>query len=172
MLIFLFFLALIELIAWLIPASPDFKGIENYLSWHNLLEGISIVISMMVFGVGWNTRNKNLSTNVVLLASVFFSIGLIDFFHMASYDGMPDFFSPNDAQKHLNYWLAARICAAIVLLIVALRNWTPLAHWKIPSVIFVSFVAIDFLFNWAVIYHQTWFPDTFIPGQGLTIHLI
>lgn len=165
---FLLVLAFIQLLASVLPAWPSPSGIPNYIPWHEILETISIVISMMVFAVGWNSRNKNLSGNVVLLASVFFSVGAIDFFHTVSYVGMPEFFSPNDAQKHLNYWLSARFIAAVVLLVVVIREWKPMVSQTTRFTVFGSLAFFTLVLHWAVTYHQGWFPDTFIPGQGLT----
>lgn len=164
----LLLLAFIQLLAWLIPALPEFKGIPNYLPLHVLLETVSIVVSMMVFAVGWNSRSSNLSGNVVLLASVFFAVGVLDFLHTVSYGGMPDFISPNDSEKHLNFWLSARFFASVVLLVVAIRPWRPLASAATRHVILGSLLVITALINWVVVYHQVWLPDTFIPGQGLT----
>jgi PAS domain S-box-containing protein len=165
---FLFALAFIELVAWYLPAWPNPKGVPNYIPIHDILETISIVVSMMVFAVGWNLQNKKQSGNIVLLACVFFSIGLLDFSHTVSYVGHPEFFSPNDSQKHLNFWLAARFISAIILLVIVIREWKPLTSRRTRYIIFISLVMMVILFNWAVVYHQSWFPDTFIPGQGLT----
>ncbi len=161
-------LALIQLLAWLLPSLPEFNGIPNYLPLHVLLETVSIVVSMMVFAVGWNSRSSNLSGNIVLLACVFFAVGALDFLHTVSYGGMPAFISPNDAQKHLNFWLSARFFASIVLLVVVIKPWKPLAIKASRYVIFASLIFITVLINWVVVYHQAWMPDTFIPGQGLT----
>ncbi len=168
MAIFLLLLAFIQLLAWLIPALPEFKGIPNYLPLHMLLEMVSVVVSMMVFAVGWNSRSSNLSGNVVLLACVLFAVGVLDFLHTASYGGMPDFISPNDAQKHLNFWLSARFFASVVLLAVAIRSWKPLRSRATRYVIFSALMMVIALITWAVVYHQRWMPDTFITGQGLT----
>lgn len=102
-------LAALQLISWLLPSVPEFKGIPNYLPLHTFLESVSIVASMMVFAAGWNSNSRNLSGNIVLLACASFAVGLLDFSHTISYGGMPDFISPNDAQKHLNFWLSARL---------------------------------------------------------------
>lgn len=165
---FLILLAAIQLFAWLVPALPEFKGIPNYLPLHTLLETVSIVVSMMVFAVGWNSHSQKLSGNIVLLASVFFSVAVLDFSHTVSYLGMPDFISPNDAQKQLNFWLSARFMAAIILLLVAIRPWQPLKSNTTRYLIFIAFISFALLMNWAVVYHQGWMPDTFIPGKGLT----
>ncbi|HEX5364294.1 MAG TPA: MASE3 domain-containing protein, partial [Gallionella sp.] len=157
-----------QLMAWLMPALPEFKGIPNYLPLHVLLETISVVVSMMVFAVGWNSRSSNLSGNAVLLACVFFSVGMLDFLHTVSYGGMPDFISPNDSQKHLNFWLSARFFASVILLVVAIRPWRPLGFRATRYVIFGSLILVTALINWTVVYHQAWLPDTFVLGQGLT----
>jgi diguanylate cyclase (GGDEF)-like protein/PAS domain S-box-containing protein len=161
-------LAAIQLIVWLIPARSEFTGIPYYLPLHTLLETVSIVVSMMVFVVGWNSHGRILSGNIILLAGGFFSVGVLDFLHTVSYGGMPDFISPNDAQKHLNFWLSARLMAAAVLLVVTIRSWKPISSNVTRYLIFGSLLAITGLINWTVVYHQAWLPDTFIPGQGLT----
>ena len=164
----LFLLAFIQLFTWLIPASSDFKGIPNYLPLHSLLETVSIVVSMMVFAVGWNSHSRTLPGNIVLLASVFFSVGLLDFSHTLAYVGMPDFISHNDSQKQLNFWLSARLLAAASLLVISLRSWQPFRASVTRYLILNSLILFTVILNWAVVYHQEWFPDTFIPGVGLT----
>ena len=101
----LLMLSIIQLMAWLLPTWPEFKGIPYYLPLHTFLEFVSIVVSMMVFAVGWNSHHRTMSGNIIFLASVFFFVGLLDFSHTVSYGGMPDFISPNDTQKHLSFWL-------------------------------------------------------------------
>ncbi|MDD4964099.1 MAG: EAL domain-containing protein [Gallionella sp.] len=161
-------LAIIQLLAWLTPTLPEFKGIPNYLPLHMLLETVSVVVSMMVFAIGWNSRSTNLSGNIVLLACAFFSVGMLDFLHTISYVGMPDFFTHNDLQKHLNFWLSARFVAAIALLIISIRPWKPLHSRTMRYTIFGSLFFLTVLLNWTVIYHQPWLPDTFVSGLGLT----
>ncbi len=165
---YLLLLAGIQLLAWLLPAWPNSKGIPGYLPIHTLMETVSIVVSMMVFAVGWNSHNRRLSGNIVLLAGVFFSVGVLDFLHTVSYGGMPDFISANDAQKHLNFWLFARLFAALSLLAVAIRPWKPLASKATRYLTFSLLIIATMTIYWTVMYHQDWFPDTFIPGHGLT----
>ena len=161
-------LAAIQLIVWLMPARSEFTGIPYYLPLHTLLETVSIVVSMMVFAVGWNSHGRIRSGNIMLLACGFFAVGALDFSHTVSYGGMPDFISPNDAQKHLNFWLSARLMAAVVLLAVAVRPWNQISSDASRYLTFGAMLAITALINWAVVYHQAWLPDTFIPGSGLT----
>lgn len=168
MAVFLLILALIQLIAWLAPTMPDSKGIPHYLPLHLLLEMVSIIVAMMVFALGWNSRSSRLSGNIVVIASIFFSVGLLDFLHTLSYGGMPDFITPNDAQKHLNFWLAARLLASLGLLLIVIRPWQPLRSPHTRYLIFGSLSMGVVLLTLTVILAQPLLPDTFIPGQGLT----
>ena len=74
-------LLLIELVSTLIPEWISPGGIAYYLGVHNLLEIVSIVVSMMVFVVCWNIYGKTISGNVVLLSCAFFAVAILDFLH-------------------------------------------------------------------------------------------
>ena len=161
-------LAVFQFVAWVIPSDPGAKGIPYYLALHALMETVSIVIAMMVFGVGWNSHSGKTPGNLVLLACLFFAIGWLDFSHTAAYGGMPDFGSPNGPDKHLNFWIVARLLAAASLLLVTLRRWDlSFTRRRKYALFLVLFVAVAAL-NWVVIAYQDELPDLFIPGQGLT----
>jgi PAS domain-containing protein len=165
---FLLLLALLQFFTWLVPPQFGPTGIPGYLPLHALFETVSIVVAMLVFAVGWNSRSRDLPGNVVLLACVFFAIGWLDFSHTLSYKGMPDFYTANDAQKQLNFWLSARFLASFVLLVVAIRAWNPLRSSATRFVLMGALLGLVVFINWLVLFHQDWLPDTFIPGQGLT----
>ena len=164
----LLLLALLQLLAWLTPPQFDAGGIRGYLPLHVLFEVASIVVSMMVFTVGWNAHNRILPGNIVLLACMFFAIGWLDFFHTVSYQGMPDFYTPNNADKQLNYWLAARLLSAIALFAAAIRPWQPLPSTRSRHLLVGALISLTLLINWLVLFHQEDLPRTFIQGQGLT----
>ena len=164
----LLLLALIQLIAWMTPPQFDAGGIRGYLPLHALFEIASIVVSMMVFTVGWNAHSRLLPGNIALLACMFFAIGWLDFFHTVSYQGMPDFYTPNNADKQLNYWLTARLLSAIALFVVAIRPWQPFASTRSRYLLMAVLVSLTLLINWLVLFHQEALPRTFIEGQGLT----
>jgi diguanylate cyclase (GGDEF)-like protein/PAS domain S-box-containing protein len=164
----LLLLALIQFTAWAIPATQGSKGIAYYLPLHTLMEIVSIVIAMMVFGVGWNSHTGKTAGNLVLLACLFFAIGWLDFSHTAAYGGMPDFVTPNDSDKHLYFWISARLLAASSLLVVSLRPWEQgirnASKYAVIAALMLGVAAL----NWVVICHQGALPELFIPGQGLT----
>lgn len=161
-------LAFIQFLSWLIPSAPNHQGIPYYLSLHTLMETLSIAVAMMVVAVGWNYRQSHNTQNLVLLACLFFAVGILDFLHMVSYAGMPEFLSPNDTDKHLNFWLSARFVAALALLVVSVCPWETSVSKKFQYALFSATCAITALFAALVVYRQDLFPHWFIPGQGLT----
>ena len=164
----LLILALFQFVAWVIPATPGSKGIAYYLPLHVLMETVSIVIAMMVFAVGWNAHSGKTAGNLVLLACLFFAIGCLDFSHTVSYGGMPDFLSPNGPDKHLNFWIVARLMAAFALLLVTLHHWDRVISNTHKNILFILLVIGVVALNWVVVNYPDKLPDLFIPGQGLT----
>jgi len=161
-------LGLIQLISWMTPVPESLNGIASFLPLHTLFETVAIVIAMLVFAVGWNSHSRTLSGNIVLLACVFFAVGWLDFSHTLSYKGMPDFVTPSDPEKGLDFWLAARFIASLALLFVTLRPWKPFTSAATRYVLMGAGVVVILFANWLVLFHQNLIPRTFIPGQGLT----
>lgn len=162
-------LMLLALVPLLKPVFFQSAGaVAGYLSFHTLLEMVSLVVSMLVFSVGWNAHRQILSGNIVVLACMFFAVGWLDFFHTVSYTGMPSFITQNDWEKHLNYWLPARLLAALALLIVAIRPWQPFRRDVTRYVLLVAMVGFVAVINWLVLAHQNLLPTWFVPGKGLT----
>lgn len=153
------------IIAAFLPSAP---GIAGYVPLHILLETIAIVIAMMIFAVGWNSHNRGLSSNIVLLACLFLAVGLLDFSHMLSFAGMPDFVTASGPEKAIDFWLVARTFAAIALLLVAIRPWRPFASRTGSYVSLAIALGVVTLANWLFLFHADQVPRTFISGQGLT----
>ncbi len=161
-------LAAVVLLARVLPELPGTRGIAGYLPLHMLLETFSIVVAMLIFAVGWHTRHRDLPGNIVLLACAFFAVGLLDFEHMLSYAGMPDFVTPSGAEKGLNFWLAARFAAAAALLVAVAMPWRPFTSAATRYSFFAAALAATAFASWLFIFHPEAMPRTFIPGQGLT----
>ncbi|MBI5006439.1 MAG: GAF domain-containing protein [Nitrosomonadales bacterium] len=161
-------LAALFLIIWQLPPHHFFEGISKYQSVHLPAETLSIVVSMLVFGVAWNAYSSERAANIVILACASLAVGLIDFAHMLSFAGMPAWVTPSDPEKAINFWLAARSLFALALLTVALRPWTPLARPNSRYRLLFSAIAVSALVYWIGLYHQDALPRTFIAGQGLT----
>lgn len=161
-------LAALFLVIWLLPPQHLFEGISRYQSIHLPAETLSIVVSMLVFGVAWNAYSTERAANIVILACASLAVGLIDFAHMLSFAGMPVWVTPSDPEKAINFWLAARFIFAVALLAVALRPWTPFREPNTRYQLLFAAIVVSALVYWIGLFHQDALPHTFIAGQGLT----
>ena len=160
-------LTLLLLIGQALPGAKFFSTPAQYLPLHSGLEFISIAVSVMVFALAWNLRRQADNSYLMLLGTGFLAVSLIDFAHTLSYAGMPDWVTPSGAEKAINFWLAGRLTAALVLLAVALQ---PLSHWSAAKCRGALWVALlgSASVVWIGLYRGDWLPHTFVPGQGLT----
>lgn len=163
-------LALVLLAVWLLPDSTGLKLSYGWFpTWlHSLTEFFAVAVSLLVFSVTWHSYRRQMAGNMVLLACGFLAVGLLDLTHVLSYRGMPDFITPANIEKSIDFWLAARLTAAGSLLVIALRPWQPLARPVTRFYLLLGALLLAAL----VIYLQLWqpqlFPRTFIEGEGLT----
>ena len=156
------------LVVTVAPTLPGVKGMSGYAPLHMFLETFSIVIAMLVFAVGWSAHYRGLAGNILVLAIGFLGIGLLDFSHTLSYAGMPDFVTPNGPGKAIDFWLAARLAAALTLLAVALVPWKPYSSALTRTLLLVAMLLIVAAVNWLILFHYPSLPVTFVEGSGLT----
>ena len=152
----------------LFPALSEVRGVAGYLPLHMLLETVAIVIAMLVFAVGWNAYRRGLPGNILLLACAFLGVGILDFSHMLSFTGMPDFVTPSGNEKSIDFWLAARTLAAITLLAVAVMPWRTLASAISRYVMLCAVFILVGGLHWLLFFHADLLPQTFVTDQGLT----
>ncbi|HLY96119.1 MAG TPA: MASE3 domain-containing protein, partial [Sideroxyarcus sp.] len=156
------------LAVWQAPFHHVFEGVSKYESVHLPAETLSIVVSMLVFGVAWNAYSKGRAANTIILACASLAVGLIDFAHMMSFAGMPQWVTPSGPEKAINFWLAARFIFALALLAVALRPWAPLRRPGFRYVLLGAALGISAVVYWIGLFYQDSLPHTFIDGKGLT----
>ncbi|MBU1692175.1 MAG: EAL domain-containing protein [Gammaproteobacteria bacterium] len=132
------------------------------------METFAIVVAVLVFGIGWNAYSVERPINIVLLSCAFLAVGLLDFAHMLSYAGMPDFVTLSGPQKAIDFWLAARFLAAMALLSVAVLPWKPFPFKWVRYVVLVASLGFALLVYWVILFHESDLPATFIDGKGLT----
>lgn len=167
-------LIIVALLALGVPLALPFsvvssmRGIAGYLPLHMLFETFAIVVSMLVFAVGWHAHNRNLPGNIVLLACAFFGVGLLNFGHMLSFAGMPDFVTPSDQEKAIDFWLAGRVMVTSALLAAVIMPSRPFVSAGTRYMLLAAVLAATVLAYWVVLFHQEQMPHTFIPEQGLT----
>ncbi|HYD94498.1 MAG TPA: MASE3 domain-containing protein [Noviherbaspirillum sp.] len=152
--------------------SPTFQllqGVHVMPLWlHNFVEMFSTAVALLMFGVVWNAYSRERSGNMVFLGCAFLAVGLIDFAHLLSYKGMPDFITPASPQKAISFWLAERAVAAGALLAVALRPWRPLSDSRRRYILLAGSLALTAFVYWAGLFHPDAWPVFFVDGAGLT----
>lgn len=162
-------LAVLLLLFWQAPPLGGLQGADIMPLWlHVIVETLSVVVAMLIFGIGWNAHSKDRPGNVTILACAFLAVGMFDFAHMLSFRGMPDFISPAGSEKALNFWLSGRLVAALALFVVALRSWRPFTDPSVRYALLAGSLAITALVYWLGLFHQPLWPRTFVEGQGLT----
>lgn len=149
-----------------------FKGVDlrvpHYLPLHTVMETMAIVMAMLGFGIAWNAYSRERPGNIVIIGVVLLGAGLLDFAHMVSALGMPDFLTPPSMQKSITFWLAARLLPAVGLLVVALRGWGALQDARARFALLGGVLVYVSVVYWAVIFRLDDLPAFFIEGQGLT----
>jgi len=139
-----------------------------FVPLHTAMHVFSLVVSWLVFAIGWNTRDPERAGSVTLLACGFLGVALADFGHALSYAGMPDLVTPASPEKSINFSLVSRLFAALALLAIAVMPRQPLT---IPSrryaYLGATLVVVAVVY-WVVLFHPNVLPSTFVPGTGLT----
>lgn len=150
------------------PFDPHVAGLAAYLPLHTAMEIFTIAVAALVFAVGWNSYSRERARNVVLLSCVFLAVALLDLAHTLSFPGMPDFVTPGVPEKAINFWLAARLCAALGLLASALLPWRPFASERTRHALLAAVLGATALAYWIGLNYAHLLPRTFVPGTGLT----
>lgn len=169
-LVILGWLAAVLLIVWLLPANSLLKTAGNWFpTWlHSCMELLAIVVAALVFSISWHSYRSEQAGNLSLLACGYLAVALLDSAHLLSYRGMPDFITPSSVEKAIDFWLAARLSEALVLLGVALRAWRPLTHPQQRYQWLAATLGGVALMVYLRLYQPQLFPRMFIEGQGLT----
>lgn len=134
-----------------------------YLPFHSLVEVFAVVVAALVFVTGWHVHDEKRPAASVMLACAFLAVALLDFAHLMSYAGMPDFITANSPHKAIVFWLAARYAAAGALLAFALMPRQPLARHARRRFL-AGFLGYAMLVCYVGIWQPDWVPATFIPA--------
>ncbi|HZY17364.1 MAG TPA: MASE3 domain-containing protein [Ramlibacter sp.] len=135
---------------------------------HTLLETVSIVLSALVFAVGWHTLSRQQSSAVALVCSVFAGVAVLDFAHTLTFEGMPAFLGPNGAGRAIFPFLAARAMAAAGLLALACMPGQHVASPGERHRMLACILALATGLSAAGLLEPRLGPLLFVPGQGPT----
>ncbi|MCF8143543.1 MAG: PAS domain-containing protein [Deltaproteobacteria bacterium] len=134
----------------------------NYLLFHSLAEGFSIVIACAIFVIAWNARSMLQNNYLLFVGIAYLFVGGLDFLHTLAYQGM-QVFPGHDANLPTQLWVGARFIESLSLLIALLfihrRLRTAVAFTAYAAVMVVLLLAV---FRWNI------FPDCFMEQKGLT----
>jgi len=161
-------LLLILIAVSVFPSQQTIASLAAYLPLQSVLQMFAIVVSILIFAVGWVAYSRERVGNSVLLSCAFLAVGLMDFAYTMSYPGMPDFVTPSSEGKALDFWLAARGLAACALLWAAVRPWRPFASLQTRYWLLIAALGLTALVYWLVLSFESALPATFVPGQGPT----
>lgn len=135
---------------------------------HTLLETMSIIVSVLVFSIGWHTFSRERSSSVALMCSVFLAVAVLDFVHVLSFQGMPELITPSGGGKAIPSFLAARLLVGLALLAIALLPWerpaTPAARYWL----FAAGVLIALSVSYLSLFTPVLKDLMFVRGVGLT----
>ena len=141
---------------------------DVYLPLHTALEVVAVVIAALIFAVVREQALVQMTLRGAVIASVFFAVFWLDLAHLLSYKGMPAYFTDNDSEKAINFWLAARLLAAgaicFVVLPVADKAITLQRYYQL---LFSAITLVILLHYWFIMRPDS-VPRTYIDGLGLT----
>lgn len=140
-----------------------FTSWVNYLLFHTLAEGFSIIVAFSFFMIAWNSKKYICNPYLLFIGIAYLFIAFIDLLHTLSYKGMPIF---TDYDYYANQlWICARYLESITLLFAFMF----LCSDKVlrVNIVLTLYTVITSLIIASVFYWKI-FPACFVEGIGLT----
>lgn len=110
--------AALLLAAWLTGAGlAELHGMRpaTYLALHIMVETASVAFAVLLFAVSWNALGARHGGVMALGCGLFLAVAMLDFAHMLAFPGMPEFFTPAQANKAYFFYLSARMMALVAM---------------------------------------------------------
>lgn len=140
-----------------------------YLPLHIIFEIASSGVAFLIFVVGWLSFQRSAPASVLLIAVTFLGVSLLDIGHLLSYDGMPALVTPSGPEKAIQFWLAARLLAAIGLALAIIVPWQHLeARASIRGLLLAGVLSLVAVIFAVILFAPERLPATFNPATGLT----
>ncbi|TYO97288.1 MASE3 domain-containing protein [Desulfallas thermosapovorans] len=135
---------------------------DIFLTAHMILEFASIVAAMLVCIFCWYDYLYQWQRKMLVIALTFLIFGVFDFVHTLSYVSMPDFITPNTANKASTYWVIARMVQGLgILAAVFLPN--QVIRIKKPLVIMALALLASGMVTWLVAVKLAHLPIMYDP---------
>jgi len=142
--------------------------IDTYLSWHNILEFSSVVVSIIIFLISWYSYKQTGNQRDIFLGTAFLVVGVVDFMHTLSFPGMPAFISQNTTNKAIDYWIVARLIQAAALAGSGFISTRQQFHRFIRAKLLMGALFLIIATFYVITYLPHLIPEMFVPGEGLT----
>ncbi|GEM_PF-1943881 len=135
---------------------------SNYLLFHTAIELASIVVSVSIFVLAWNSQRYCSNQFFSVLGVALLCTACLDLLHTMVYKGMGVFpsYGPNIATQ---LWIAARYLHSFSFVLALSMLHRPVR----ASLLLALYAGITVLGLWSILSAGI-FPDCFIEGRGLT----
>ncbi|MFM6989532.1 MAG: EAL domain-containing protein [Arenimonas sp.] len=160
-------LGLLLLAILMLPAARLGIGVPYYVPIHTIMEVLSVAVAGLIFAIGWSSSRHHGPQAVLWVSSLFLGIAVLDLMHLLTFRSMPDFITPSNPEKAVDFWLAARSFAAAALLAAATMSWRRpalLPRHLLAGLVLLAVLPVCIL----LMFRPDWLPTTYIPGRGLT----
>lgn len=135
----------------------------NYLLFHAIAEGFSVVVAICIFVIAWFSRKTLLENNFLLFLGIaYLFVGMLDFIHMLSFGDMNLFRDYSAYNLPAQLWIAARYMESISLLVAPLF----INRKQQARLIFSVYLLIWLALLYSIF--SDFFPDCLIAEKGLT----
>jgi len=142
-------------------------GKDNYVTVHLFMELLLVIVTAGIAIQVWFTSKYNLTNKDILKGVLFFTLSLLEIFHMVSYKGMPFFVTESSSYEPTWFYIIARILLPIGLLVISTIKSK---HVKIGYMWISYFLVLLFIIGaFLIIYNPTRIlPPLVIEGIGTT----
>lgn len=172
---YIILLALAIFMALALAGAPLLRNIllnlintTSYILWHNIFELSSIIIAICIFCVSYYSFEQRQDFRYLFLGGMLLLMAFIDFYHVMSFKGMPNFLIPyNSPNRATTFWIIARLIGGFGVL--AATVLPKKVKFRLNKVLFFILpILISLIILNIVTYYPSLIPPMYVEGQGLT----
>ena len=132
-----------------------------YVGMHTSVELFSVVISFLIFAIGWNTWHFTRNSKLLLLSCLMLCVAIFDALHFLSFSSVSD--HEKNMEQVFAFWLFARFFNAAAFLVIATAIWV---NYKLfnARVVLSTLLSVTACIVAVVFYFPDWLPTLYIEG--------
>lgn len=142
---------------------------DFFLPIHTNIEFFCVFVALCTFTVTWYSYLNNCSSYSYFLGLGLLAVGMIDLFHLYSYEGMPAIFTEACPNKATLYHVIGRLIMSISFLISIFlykKEYCPIG--RLRHYFFAGTIMLVFFILITVSWFPGIYPEMYIKGSGLT----